>query len=254
MRHTHFPLEESFRLWDTIEEQSEACAFLDAAAQNCTDLLYDRVQESLALVRVFATLRHQALPDTERVRCEKMAADHKIETLLSDETITLALMGTRGVQESWNYRAQSRDHLCIPLVSSEYVESIPMIASLMKDMGIGLEWLDTKDTHIVVHNRGRSAGMFYVEDALTSVDNKGRKIVPCQAFVREHQLKTVFGVGGAYPDGTFIAIVFFTRDALTRLDIERFLPLVHALKAGTMSVVTGGRFFQAAEAISAAAV
>jgi hypothetical protein len=127
-----------------------------------------------------------------------------------------------------------------------------MIATLMHEIGIGLDWIDIEEPQILVHNRGRTAGMFYVEDARTSLDPKGRLVVPAQDFVQAEKLQTVFGVGGAYPNGTFIAIVFFTRTTLTRLDIERFLPLVHAFKAGTMNVVSQRSYFEPAEAAPAA--
>lgn len=240
------PLAESFRLWDEIEEQVKSCAFLDSAAQKCADILFAHFTDSLALVRIFGTVRFHNLPELDRAHCLAHAAANAIDTLLTDATIVLSLLGTRGVRQNWNQRTSSTSHLSIPLVSSDFVESIPMIASLMKEMGIGLEWLDTKDTDIVVHNRGRSAGMFYVEDAETGNDNSGRKIVPAREFVRTNRLKTVFGVGGAYPNGTFISVVFFTREKLSRLYIERFLPLVHAFKAGTMSAVMNHRLFSPA--------
>ena len=234
----------SFRLWDQIEREVQACGSLADAAQKCVDLLYPQLTESVALVRVFATVRFHELTGFDRRKCIAHAAAHQVDRLLSSKTIVLSLMGTRGVKEEWNDRMQSRAHLSIPLVSSEFVESIPMIASLMQEMGIGLDWLDSQDTQIILHQRGRSAGMFYVEDARTVTDAKGRLVVPAQDFVEANKLRTVFGVGGVYPNGTFVAIVFFTRTTLTRLDIERFLPLVLALKAGTMNAVMAGRFFE----------
>jgi hypothetical protein len=243
---TRVPLAESFRLWDEIEAQVKSCAFLDSAAQKCADILFAHFADSLALVRVFGTVRFHKLPELDRAHCLAHATANAIDPLLTDATIVLSLLGTRGVREKWNERTSSTSHLSIPLVSSDFVESIPMIASLMKEMGIGLEWLDTKDTDIVVHNRGRSAGMFYVEDAQTGNDSRGRKIVPAREFVRTNKLKTVFGVGGGYPNGTFICVIFFTREKLSRLYIERFLPLVHAFKAGTMSAVMNHRLFSPA--------
>ena len=237
----------SFRLWDRIENEIKTHRCLAHAAQHCADVLFSQLIDSLALVRIFATVRFYELSGFERMKCIEHAAAHGADRGLTGKTNVLSLMGTRGAREQWNDRRESRDHLGIPLVSASFTESIPMIATLMKEIGIGTDWIDIEEPHIIVHNRGRTAGMFYVDDARTAVDAKGRLVVPAQQFVETENLKTVFGVGGAYPNGTFISIVFFTRMTLTRLDIERFLPLVHAFKAGTMKIVSARSFFEAAE-------
>jgi hypothetical protein len=243
----------SFRLWDEIENEVKACRCLADAAQKCVDILYGQLAESAPLIRVFATVRFHELSGFDRLKCIDQAAAHGVDRLLGSKTFVLSLLGTRGVQPGWNDRTKSHAHLSTPLVSSEFVESIPMIACLMKEMGIGVDWLDTQDAQIVVHQRGRTAGMFYVEDARTVTDARGRLVVPAQDFVEENKLKTVFGVGGVYPNGTFVSVVFFTRTVLTRADIERFIPLVHAFKAGTMNAVMAGNFFEASEPVAGGA-
>jgi len=244
----------SFRLWDQIENDIKASPCLADAAQQCADVLFTQLRESLALVRIFATVRFHELSGFDRLKCIEHAAARGADHALTGKTNVLSLMATRGVKPEWDDRRESREHLSIPLVSTTFAESIPMIASLMKEIGIGTDWIDIEEPQIIVHNRGRTAGMFYVEDARASTDAKGRLVVPAQEFVEEQKLKTVFGVGGAYPNGTFISIIFFTRATLSRHDIERFLPLVHAFKAGTMSTVSGRNFFEPAESEPVAAV
>ena len=129
-------------------------------------------------------------------------------------------MGTRGRDPRWNSRHTSRGHLGIPLVSMEFVEAIPMIARLLKELGATLEGREDMDTTIVTSSLGRVAGAFYVEDAETDVDQQGRRVIAARDFVREHGVRTVFGFGGAYPVAkTFLAVVVFTRETIERRQV-----------------------------------
>ena len=244
MRFKDISLQATFALSDQIETDLNGCASLEEAANQCARTIYEKFPESVALVRVFGTIPFKRLPSPEREECLRAARMHQVEGSVTQETIVLSLLGTRGVRNEWNQREESRAHRAVPLVSSAFVESIPMIASLMHDMGIGLEWLDATNPEIVVQNRGRLAGMFYVENAERSLDQKGRRIVPAREFVAENNIQTVFGVGGGYFNGMFIVIVFFTRESLTRTEVDKFLPLVYAIKAGTMTVVTNDCIFR----------
>lgn len=59
-------------------------------------------------------------------------------------------------------------------------------------------------------------GVFYVDDASSARDAQDRLIIAARDFVAEHGVKTVFGMGGAYPDGTLLVIIVFAREHLTR--------------------------------------
>ena len=57
--------------------------------------------------------------------------------------------------------------------------------------------------------------MFYVPDARTEVDEKGRPVISAQDFVEEHGIGTVFGFGGAYMlERSYLAMIFFCREAV----------------------------------------
>ena len=73
---------------------------------------------------------------------------------------------------------------------------------------------------------GKSGGVFFVENAGEATDRQGRKIIPAQDFVSGHGVKSVFGVGGAYPDDAILVMVAFCRDQFSRTAAEHFLPLV----------------------------
>ena len=91
---------------------------------------------------------------------------------------------------------------------------------------------------------GTIAGVFYVDDAATAVDSKGRRVIAAGEFVQEHDVRTVFGFGGAYGlTGTFVVAVVFTRDSFGRGQAEKFMRLANQLKASTMKAVTRRHIF-----------
>jgi hypothetical protein len=91
---------------------------------------------------------------------------------------------TRGRQRNWNSRFDSQGHVGIPLASADFVDSIPMIARLLKELGPSIELAQDLDTAIVTQSIG-SVGLFYMDDARTAEDQNGRKIIADQDFVLE---------------------------------------------------------------------
>src|SRR5512144_2112177 len=98
----------------------------------------------------------------------------------------------------WNDRRNSQGHVGIPLATSDFIEAIPMMSRLLKELGMGLDWIDSNDTSMVARALGSSSGLFYVPDAALEIDAKGRKVIAGQDFVKTHGVKTVFGMGGAF--------------------------------------------------------
>jgi len=218
-------------------------ANLQEAAQGCARLLYEEFDESIVLARLFVTLPFVDLPTRDQAFVTALARAKEIRPLLNDKTPVLSLLGTYGAQESWNDRYQSQTHLGIPLVTAGFIESIPMVARLMTDMGIGPDWFDKLEPEILVKNLGRAAGVFYVRDAKTWLDGRNRKIVSAQDFVTAHDIKTVFGLGGSYLNGSFITMIMFTRETIEQSQAEAFMLLVNTFKTATLSLVMDGAIF-----------
>jgi hypothetical protein len=105
---------------------------------------------------------------------------------LRDNTPVLSLVGTRRRQRDWNSRFDSQGHVGIPLASADFVDSIPMIARLLKELGPSIELAQDLDTAIVTQSIGSVVGLFYVDDARTAVDQNGRKIIAAHDFVLEN--------------------------------------------------------------------
>ena len=220
------------------------CASLAEAAQSVCDSLYEELRESIVLVRVFGTVPYGDLPESNRDFVTKLASSHQVDNLLSDQTLVLSLLGTRGEKRPWNKRSESQGHIGIPLFSADFIEAIPMISRLLKELGLPLDYTASDDTKIVAKSIGKMAGLFYVSDAGTALDEKGRAIIPAHDFVRAHPVKSVFGFGGGYiVGGTFIVALVFSRESIDKSQAERFMRLVNVIKSETTSLVSQGKIF-----------
>jgi hypothetical protein len=240
----HSSFSERKALFNSIEATARNGATLQAVAQACAKEVYDLYRDSLVLLRIYATVTYSATPQRVQQFARGITDAQGVTAMLQPGSIVLSLLGTAGLEPDWNDRLRSRGHLGIPLVNSGFVENLPMVASLMKDMGFGLEWLDRQDSSIVVKEVGRLARVFFVPDARTTVDSQGRKVVPASDFVDANGVRTVFGLGGAYLDGTFLAMIFFTRELFDKQQAEAFLPALNMLKLGTMNTVLAHKIFE----------
>lgn len=215
---------------------------LDEVAQRCAEDLFASLPNSV-VIRVYATCRLGHLPASERERLGVFAAHRMPEGTTENDTV-LSLMGTAGIMREWRDRRASNARAGTQRSAPAVDESIPMIASLMAEL--------SPDTHggrvgaekdIIVKSMGRMGAVVHVPDAATSHDRHGRLVVPEPDIVHAHEVKTVFGIGGAYMDGTVCLFLMFTKESFPREVAERFMPMVNYFKMATMFLVNGGRRF-----------
>jgi hypothetical protein len=231
-----------YSLYGTIQRGIADAKAVEEAAQKCVELLYEQFPGSLALARIYATVPYGTLPEWNKNFVSGLVKSKQLT--VSDHTPVLSLLGTRGSKPEWGDRRKSQGHVGIPLASSMFVESIPMIARLFLDLGVKLDWIDKPEQGINT-TRAEWSGLFHVPDAKTSKDQKDRFIIPAQDFVAEEGVKTVFGVGGSYGDArqSFFAAILFTKESIAKDVAERFLPLVTTFKAATAELIKGGKVF-----------
>lgn len=227
-----------------LQRAIHGAATLEAAAQQYTKTVYEALSDSLALLRIFATVRRCDLPDNNRRFVDELAASAGASEQLTDDTLVLSLLGTMGVEPDWCVRQESQDHMGIPLISQGFVAQIPMIARMLKQLGVDLEWVDRTDTAIVGKTLGVQSGTFYVADAATAVDSQGRKIIAAQDFVGRHEIKTVFGIGGGYVGtSVYVTIIGFCRELVEQAHVEALRAHIDRFKAETQQLATHGRIF-----------
>ncbi len=198
---------------------------------------------SVVLARVFATAELHQLPAADRAFVERFAASVGGGEELTDATPVLSLLASRGVETAWNDRRRSRDHLGIPLLSERFIAEIPMIARLLSEIGFTPAWRGD-DSGFVTKTFANVNGIFYVADARTALDDRGRNIIPSTEFVERYGIRTVFGFGGSYLGRhMFISAIVFCREEIARSQAIRFIPLIGSLKAATTRLVNRGAIF-----------
>ena len=207
---------------------------LEEALQEITFAIYAEFRESIVLARTYVTVPYGQLPERHREFVNESITKNKSTHLLTDKTPVLSLFGSYGRQVAWNKPASSKGHLAIPFVSAKYIEEIPMIAALLKDLGIPLDWLNQPDPHILRKTFSKYTTMFYVPDARTALDQGGRKIITAQDFVNTHEVKTVLGSGGAHIfSGNLIAIIIFTNEIMEKREAELLMMLANVVASAT---------------------
>lgn len=231
------------QLWDDLEPRVQQSNYLEDAAQQLVAELHTQFDESVVIARVFLTVPYGALPSTNKEFVEKLGKSTHAASELKPTTPVLSLIGSHGQEEGWCDRRKSKGHVGIPLISSSFVDSIPMISRLLKELGVPVEWVDSHDTEMIIETVGQSAGLFFVGNAAEATDLQGRKIIAAQDFVSAYDVKSVFGIGGAYQGGEMIVFVVFCRDAISRDTAEHFLPLANLFKSKTTSLVAPAKVF-----------
>jgi hypothetical protein len=234
-----------FQFRDEARSALTDCASLEDAAQGLVELIYEEFSDSIVLAPYFATILYRFLPTSNQAFVRELVRAKQAEELLTGETPVLSLLGTCGSKVEWNDRRKSKAHLGIPLVSASFVEEIPMLACLLKELEFELECLDSQDTQFTQRKQeGAITGLFYVRNAASTLDARGRLVIPAQDFVVEHNIKTVFGLGGIYHSGTFFIVVAFTHDIVERTTIAQYASLVITIQAATTTLDWERKYFR----------
>jgi hypothetical protein len=231
------------QLWAQMEPGVQQSESLEYAAQQLVTKIYTQFEESVVLARVYLTVPCRDLPSANTEFVKKLVSATPAASELKPTTPVLSLIGSYGQEKDWCDRRNSKGHVGIPLISSSFVDAIPMISRLLKELGVPVEWVDSHDAEIIVQTVGQSAGLFFAENAAEATDRLGRKIIAAQDFVSSYGVRSVFGMGGAYPGGEMIVIVVFCRDTVSRGVAENFLPLANLFKEKTGSLVGPAKVF-----------
>lgn len=236
-------LEQFIAVRSRIERLPHVPTF-EQAAQQVMESLYAGFRSSLVLVRTFITRPYRLLPADIQRAVRDASQTYGVGELLKPETLVLALAGTAGREPAWNDRKSSRRHQGIPLISSRFVNSIPMTARLLQQMGVGIEWIDAGDVSLFDHSV--ASRLFYVPDAMTTLDANGRNVIPDTDFVRAHGVKTVLGVGGSFVmnQSALMVLVAFCSEPVPKAVASWFSTITTRLVAKTFSVVQANAIFK----------
>jgi len=229
---------------DRMRPDLAAATTVEDAAQGLVAALCTEFPTGIVLARTFLTLPLARLPDDLRRAVWASVEDHTHPTALGPTTPVLTLLSTYGREVDWCDRRRSRSHAAIPLSSRRFVDSIPMVARMLHEMGIDLGLGPTEDPHVDRLLGAGWVGLFHVEDARSARDERGRRIIPADDFVERHGVRSVFGLGKAYGDGSIVSVVVFATAILPRATVEAMVPIVNQFKAQTLELMHRGAIFR----------
>jgi len=178
-----------------------------------------------ALVRLYVTQRFGDL-DAGLQRLALETAPDDLRQDVTDSTRCFTLLASAGTEPTWNDRTLSVGHQAIPLVSEELIERLPMVARLLRDLGIEAASVVSPEPGSHIQRHHRRYDVFHVEDATTS------PAVPAKEFVREHGIKSAVGLGGVLPSGELYCVLLFSKVTLQDRVVELLGPLAVTMKAG----------------------
>lgn len=224
---TNFSLDTIRNLQSEIYDSSLAKDTLQLALQEMMNVIYIHLGDSIVLCRIFHLIRMGDLPDFEQQFVYEFANKIGIDSDLDNDTNILCLMGTKGQKQAWNNRKLSQGHLGIPIISAEFLSSIPMMVNLLASIGVKIPNVaDFK--RLDVAQPFQNQGAFVVEDALKAIDSQNRKVIADQHFVRNYGVKSVIGFGNQHVvHETFSVAVFFLRDSIQKSNYK--IALFHNL-------------------------
>jgi hypothetical protein len=137
----------------------------------------------------------------------------------------LVLLASAGDDPAWNDRRRSRGHQAIPLASTEVVEKAPMIAQLVRELGLDLDQVVAPRPEVIRGLEGKTYNVFHVETA------QGSPYIPAQDdFVRAWRVRSVVGCGGVLLTGDLYSLILFSRAAIPRDSADRFRNIALDLK------------------------
>ena len=207
----------------------------EALASDTLNYLYNKLNDGddnpCALMRFFRTIPFAELtPDLRDIAAASVAKGP------AELVNCLTLLATRGIEPQWNERFSSRGHQVIPLVSEEMVQKAPMIAQLIKRLGINISQVVQPNPTLFLHPSEKNYNVLYVPEA------KGSSTIVAQSdFVDQYGVRSVIGLGGLLPTGEMFAVMIFFRVFIPASTAERFVLLARGLESAIAEVRSGKR-------------
>jgi len=211
-----------------LRDTAAGALSIDEAATAIVGYFYSEAADPLtkepqcALIRFYKTSAfadlNPSLQDYARSRVSGSELD--------PSTKVMRLVATVGAEPEWCDPMRSRDHRAIPLPSVAIVEQAPMIAGLIRAIGLEIADVVTPPIELMQDKHGKTYNIFHVENAL------GSPFIPAQEeFVKPYGIKSVIGFGGVLPGGDFFAVVMFSRVRVTAEPASRFRSIALDVKA-----------------------
>jgi hypothetical protein len=210
-----------------IRQSAANATTVSEAAQAMVEYLYEEcghptAARSCALVRFYKTYAFNSLD----ARLQRFAKTQLGDIEPAAGMQCLTLIASIGQEPKWCDPRQSVGHQAIPLASAQMVEGAPMIAQLIREMGLDIKDVISPDKELIQESAGKSYNVFHVEQAL------GSPYIPAQKdFVKRYGVRSVLGFGGLVGEGDFFAVIMFSRGPIPAASAARFRNIALDVKA-----------------------
>jgi hypothetical protein len=224
---TEFDLAEMLRCGLDLRRATKECGSMEDAAGSIVRYFHDVFRDprsgerECALVRFYKTHPFGGLePELQAFATQAMAGQRPWDAMKC-----LVLLATAGHEPAWNSRRLSRGHQAVPLPSEEIVEQAPMIAQLIRQLGLDIARVVEPRPDVVGDTGGKTYNVFFVPRAL------GSPAIPAQdEFVRRYGIRSVIGCGGIHLTGDLYAAILFSRVEISPETADRFRNIALDLK------------------------
>jgi len=204
----NFKMSEMIEVGRQLRSLGDEADCMEASAERIVGYLYNALADSAtgvrdcALVRLYKTHEYGTLEPAQQA----FASGLLDEPPPSADMKCLTLLASIGDEPGWCARQTSAGHQAIPLPSRQFVESIPMIARLIQQLGMKIEDVIDPDPKFLLDSDQHAYNVFFVPDVLDSPH------VPAQDdFVVPYHIKSAIGFGGMLPTGNLFVVILFTR-------------------------------------------
>lgn len=225
-----FSLSDMTRCGIDLRKMGAGASSMEEAAGRVVRLLHEQLGDgqggrACALVRLFVTLPYAELDAEQQGFVRDVLGGEPERATMK----CLTLLATAGARPEWNSRRSSAGHKALPLQSGESVARSPMIAQLLKQLGVETSILVEPDPQFVVDATQHTFNVFHVPQAA------GSPYIPAQAqFVIPHGICSVLGFGGLLPSGELFATILFTSVSIPREVADLFKTLALNVKVALL--------------------
>lgn len=236
-----FGLKEMIMCQSFLRQSGANARSMEEVSNNVVQFLYDNLidgttgEKACTLVRFFKTHDFETLDED----LKGFAANILKNTNLNEtpDMKCLTLLATAGDKPDWNSRHKSRGHKAIPLPSKEFVERLPMIANLIKQLKLDIKKVLKPDPGFILDVNEADYGVFYIPNADES------EMIPDQDnFVKPQGIKSVLGFGGMLPSGNLFTVILFSKVKIPQQTANFFKTLALAVEFSVTSF--GERVFR----------
>ncbi len=231
---------QSFALGDVtvlgaaVREVTKGATTLEEGANRVVRCLYERLVDA------------DGRPAAALLRCYKLHSFKDLEAPLKafaqgaipgvtpgPDTRCLTLIATVGAKPDWNDRTRSNGHKAVPLANEKIVQSIPMIAQLVRSLGLAPAAVVAPAPELFVGMKEETFNVFHVLEAV------GSPYVPAQAeFVIPSQVKSVVGFGFLLPPTEVVAFILFSRVRIEEPVAQLFKSLALSVKLALLPLAS----------------